>query len=291
MLCPPGMVNHNIVFAETKTTYAYFPSARISPWTILNQANPPMKKLSKRAIASRANGKLSHGPVSVSGKLRTSANSTSHGILANNLILDGESKEIFALLHQEYIDRIKPTDGIEISLVEELAAITWRQRRLLAIETNLFNEAAARHADTIASAFSDLSRGPELHLIDRYESRLHRMFQRTLKNIQLIRQIPKISEIHELPNEPRSEQHLVESERYPKTSIVKGGAGFSLLPTEPPVPFQQRPIALPPPANPKIIEFPNEPRLAQPPVKSTASPRTFTSNCPPWQPDRLTRIA
>jgi hypothetical protein len=318
-----------------------------------------MQKLSKRTIASRANGKLSHGPVSVTGKLRASANSVRHGLLANSLVLDDESKEVFALLHQQYIDRINPTDGIEISLVEELAAIAWRRRRLLAIETNLFNEAAASRveADVTAAAFSDLSRGPELHLIDRYESRLHRMFQRTLKNIQLIRQIeytepsageltqlPESTEIHELPNEPRSEQLPVELASYPTTSITdsaqnKGGGDFSiyglgpsprsetdglevartsvcarrslleinklqsgllesLLATEPAVAFQQSPT-VPPPTNPKIIEFPNEPRFAQPSVESTASPTTSNPDPnPAWPPfehtpatGRLTRVA
>ena len=203
-----------------------------------NQANTPMKKLTKRTIASRANGKLSPGPTSAAGKLRASANSTRHGLLADNLVLDGESKEVFAVLHQQYIDRFNPTDGIEVALVEDLAATTWRQHRLLVIESTLLNQAAVRQPGNdfvpcLAGAFSELSRGPELHLIDRYESRLHRQFQRTLKNIQLIREIERTepssgeltqlppeatAEIDELPNGPRSEQPPAESAAYPTTS-------------------------------------------------------------------------
>jgi hypothetical protein len=81
-----------------------------------------------------------------------------------------------------------------ISLVEELASTVWRQRRLVAIETRMFNDAAAKRPEQtqvgrITGAFSDLSRGTEMRLLDRYESRLHRMVQRTLKNIQLLRQL------------------------------------------------------------------------------------------------------
>jgi hypothetical protein len=227
-----------------------------------------MQKLSKRALASRDNGKLSHGPTTTAGKLRASANSTRHGMLARCILIEGEGADTFALLHQQYIDRINPTDGIEISLVEELAATVWRQRRLWRLETDLINEAARKHTgpgDRITGAFSALSRGPELHLIDRYESRLQRSFQRTLKNLQLLREIerPDDPEIAELPNEPRSEQPPVESEAYAPTS---GGEDFSLLPTGPQVP--------PPSTIPQIPELPSEPRSEQPVLESAAYPTT-----------------
>ncbi len=291
-----------------------------------------MRKLSKRTLASRANGKLSRGPVTPAGLLRASANSTRHGMLSENLVLDDESKDLFALLHQQFIDRFNPTDGMEICLVEDLASTVWRQRRLVAIETHLFKEAAAKRPEPtylgrIGGAFSDLCRTPEMHLLDRYESRLHRMFQRTLKNLELLRQIehtdpstgeltqlpvevtgipdtdcgapapgavftpgehlPDATEIRELPNEPSGEQPPVESTAHPATSITdpmpenaeglntKGGADFSLLPTElevpsqhsPEVPQQEAPPAPPAPTT-EIHELPNEPTSAHPKEKS-----------------------
>jgi hypothetical protein len=282
-----------------------------------------MRKLSKRTLASRANGKLSRGPVTPAGLLRSSANSTRHALLAENLVLNDESKDLFALLHQQFIDRLNPTDGMEICLVEELASTVWRQRRLVAIETHLFKEAAAKRPEPtylgrIGGAFSDLCRMPDMHLLDRYESRLHRMFQRTLKNLELLRRIehtgPSTGELThlptevtgipdtpadpvtpELPNEPSGEQPPVESASYRITSIAdskpdnaedldidnaedfkkKGGADFSLLPTEPQVPFQPAPTVplqqspkIPPtsPTN-QIHEIPNEPRSPEPPCR------------------------
>jgi hypothetical protein len=82
----------------------------------------------------------------------TAANSTR--LLAKNLMLNDESKGVFALLHQQYIDRINPTDAIEITPIAELAATVWRQRRLLAFETNLFNPAAANAQRRLLSAAS-----------------------------------------------------------------------------------------------------------------------------------------
>ena len=118
----------------------------------------------------------------------------------------------------------------------------------------------------------------------------------------------------EFPNEPRSTHPPMESASYPTTSITgpepenaedlnaKGGADFSLLPTEPQVPLQQSPAvpfrqspASPPPANRKIIEFPNEPRFAHPPIESTASPATSNPACSPFEhaaaTGRHTRVA
>ncbi len=264
-----------------------------------------MRKLSKRILASRANGKLSRGPVTPAGLLRASANSTRHGLLAENLVLDEESKDFFALLHQQFIDRLNPADGVEVCLVEELASIVWRQRRLMAIETHLFKKAAARRPDQaylhrLGSAFSELAHTPEMHLLDRYESRLHRMFQRSLKNLQLLREIehtdPSTGELTqlpaevtgipdvpaELPNEPRSEQPPVESAEYPTTSAAnnaenldtEGGADFSLLPTGPAVPPQEAPMVPPAPPTTETHELPNEPRSGQPPTESTIYPTT-----------------
>jgi hypothetical protein len=275
-----------------------------------------MRKLSKRTIASRANGKLSHGPVTPAGLLRASANSTRHGILSKSVLVGGEDAEIFALLHQQYIDRINPTDGIEISLVEELTATVWRQRRLMAIETDLLNDAAKKHTGPgcrIAAAFAELSRGPELHLIDRYESRLHRMFQRTLKNIQLIREIehthPSAGELTqlphletkvptpesiELPNEPKCEQLPVESEAYPATLNPQSEPAAESAPGEearpqPSLQLLQRPSTstvhelLSEPkseesslesATGEMHELPNEPRSEQPGSESANYPPT-----------------
>jgi hypothetical protein len=203
------------------------------------QITPTMNKLSKRAIASRANGKLSQGPKSAEAKLRSSNNSIRHGLLANCVLIKDESRESFTLLLDQHLEKLNPADQVEYGMVEEMAATIWRMRRLWAIETNLLTDGIAKRTESnpmsrLSGAFSDLSRGTELHLIDRYEARLNRMYQRALKNFHLLRQFSNSDdqpdsgtdpegldaspEIHELPNEPRSEQPPIESAGYPTTS-------------------------------------------------------------------------
>jgi hypothetical protein len=59
--------------------------------------------------------------------------------------------------------------------------------------------------------FAELFRHPEPHLIDRDESRLNRTFQRTLKNIELLRQIESTGQLTQL-------RHRETKARAPKTA-------------------------------------------------------------------------
>ncbi len=73
-----------------------------------------------------------------------------------------------------------------------MAAAYWRQRRAWAIETRLLDDAVqARASDDelgrICAAYRELSTSPDLRSIQRYETRLHRIFQRALYNLLLLR--------------------------------------------------------------------------------------------------------
>ena len=92
-----------------------------------------------RINASRANGRLSKGPVTAVGKLRSSQNAVRHGLLARCLVLGDESPEAFQSLLAAYIDRLQPADALELDMVEEMVAAIWRLRRSWAIETHMMD--------------------------------------------------------------------------------------------------------------------------------------------------------
>jgi hypothetical protein len=88
-------------------------------------------------------------------------------------------------------------DEVERSLVEEMAVCHWRIRRGWAIETELWKQGIDRQPPVasapaevarMAAAFTDLAQTPQLGLLNRHESRLHRMFQPALKNLQTLRE-------------------------------------------------------------------------------------------------------
>jgi hypothetical protein len=180
-------------------------------------------QLSKRAIASRANGALSRGPKTEGGKRRSSANSLRHGLLAKCVVLRNESQETFAQHLDQHLQKLNPADDVEQGVVEEMAAAAWRLRRLWSIETTLLDKCVEKRPESgdrarIAAAFAELSSSNELHLLDRYEARLHRMYQRSLHNLLVLREfdspVETSGEITPLPNEPSSDQERLEQESF-----------------------------------------------------------------------------
>jgi hypothetical protein len=154
----------------------------------------------RQIAAARANGRRSKGPVTASGKLRSSQNALSHGLLARCLVLDDESPEAFQTVLAHHIQRLQPVDSLELGLVEEMVAAWWRTRRSWAIETQMLCEAAGDPAspsapiNRIAAAFKGLAASTALPLMHRYETRLHMIYQRALHNLLLLRAA--------VPNEP-----------------------------------------------------------------------------------------
>ena len=128
-----------------------------------------------------------------------------HGLLAKCIVIGNESAERFDALFTSFLERFGPLDDVEAGLVEEMAAAFWRTRRAWAIESRLLdnsleNQPAGDELRRLAAAFSESVARPELGLLHRYETRLHRIFQRSLYNLLLLRDA--------LPDEPRMEPKL-----------------------------------------------------------------------------------
>lgn len=176
-------------------------------------------RTAKQAAASRLNGSRSRGPKTPEGKRRISINARRHGLLSKCVVLDHECAEDFGLLLQQHVDKLQPTEDIEFSAIEEMTASVWRLRRIWAIEKRLFEKTMDSMAnltaigavpdrgqgDRMASAFSRLAQGPELHLLGRYESRLHNMYQRALNNFLRLREIVPDASRHAAPELAASE--------------------------------------------------------------------------------------
>jgi hypothetical protein len=148
-------------------------------------------------------------------------------MLASTLVLKNECAETFCSLLSQYEDRIRPRDGVEHSLVEDLVASCWRLRRGMAIETALLNSSLGNQPPgdemaRLAAAFSALAASPDLALLSRYETRLHRMFQRGLANLYLLRSGVLSPPENFLPDEPNPENE--HSARLPPASLSEDRA-------------------------------------------------------------------
>jgi hypothetical protein len=102
--------------------------------------------------ANRRNAQHSTGPKTPEGKAASSLNATKYGILARQLIVQGqniqESSEEFQNFWTEYHEHLTPVGPLEEMLVDQIVAINWRMRRVRAAESAeiaLSVDAGCRH--------------------------------------------------------------------------------------------------------------------------------------------------
>ena len=166
----------------------------------INQPNNVAK-----SDTARANGAMSHGPVTPEGRARSSCNSLRHGLTAEAVVLGTESHEQFQFLLDSFLDRFQPADGVELELVEAMAAARWRLRRLLAIETRILEIETLRRGDSLDREFKPIDDTDRLahgfqHVADndrslmvltRYEATLNRTFDRALKQLTQLQSAPR----------------------------------------------------------------------------------------------------
>jgi hypothetical protein len=163
---------------------------------------------------ARANGAKSRGPVTPEGRAASSRNSLRHGFTTRSVVLPTESQEDFQSLLDSYTHQFRPQGGVEMDLVQTMAAARWRLRRLCTIETALLNNEMTRNSKDIKRAYhspDDLARlawvfrdlanhGQSLALLMRYEGTLNRSYDRAFKQLLLLQaHRPR-------PNEPKPAQ-------------------------------------------------------------------------------------
>src|SRR5271169_6482102 len=101
----------------------------------MTQANPTSPR---KAQSNRRNASKSTGPRTARGKSWSRLNALKHGILASQAVLTttegrAERKAFEELVSGLTLD-FRPAGTFEQSLVQQIAACIWRQRRLLMFE-------------------------------------------------------------------------------------------------------------------------------------------------------------
>jgi hypothetical protein len=96
--------------------------------------------------ANRKNANRSTGPRTQAGKDRSSQNAVTHGLLAQDVILDNENEHLFVERRDAILADLNPVGELEQVLVERIVVCEWRLRRLRQIETSVFQYQAFDHA-------------------------------------------------------------------------------------------------------------------------------------------------
>src|SRR3984893_16016479 len=170
-----------------------------------------------KSATSRANGAKSHGPTTTEGKEKSSRNALDHGFTAKKtILLECENQDQFNTMLGDYTATYQPGSAVEEDLVSEMVACRWRMQRLRLIETALIDSEMDRELPEgetpedpgyqLAFAFRRLvDESHAISLASRYESRLHRIHERshrTLRELQQTRRDQTSDPVPPIPVQP-----------------------------------------------------------------------------------------
>jgi hypothetical protein len=108
------------------------PVSEQSPFAVKRDSSQNAPSAGPRGIATLP--RKTGGPTSMKGKEKSRCNAIKHGIFAKVVLLENESMPQFDALLQGFRDDLQPKGTLEDVLVEKLAALIWRYRRMLVAE-------------------------------------------------------------------------------------------------------------------------------------------------------------
>ena len=100
--------------------------------------------------ANQANAQLSTGPVTPEGKAAASRNAIRHGLTAKSSMLAGDDPEEYRKHCQVFFNRFAHRDEIEKAVIQDIADIEWKLKRIPAIESAILDSGDVRGLATIS---------------------------------------------------------------------------------------------------------------------------------------------
>lgn len=121
------------------------------------------------------------GPTSIEGKARSAQNAITHGLRAASVVVPGESAEEWIAHRDGVVAALSPANALEQSLVERVAEITWRMRRVAPAEA----AGITKHVRMFSSDEGATVTTREAVL--RYETHLSRQLALTIATLERVR--------------------------------------------------------------------------------------------------------
>jgi hypothetical protein len=94
----------------------------------------------RQAEANRLNGLKSTGPRTSAGKAVVALNAMKHGLLSRESLVKGESEAELVDFGKRLRAQLAPAGELELLLADRIVSTAWRLRRLVSVETKLFNK-------------------------------------------------------------------------------------------------------------------------------------------------------
>jgi hypothetical protein len=142
----------------------------------------------KQQVANRQNAQKSTGPKTPAGKAVVVLNAMKHRLLSRHVYLPDEDEAALIELGKRLRAHLHPVGEFEVLLVDRIVTATWRLRRVLAMETSLFEAYRAEgvHSGTPVSLGDVVRRdhGDRLTRVLRYETTIERGLYKALHELQ-----------------------------------------------------------------------------------------------------------
>ena len=128
--------------------------------------------------ANQMNAQLSTGPVSQSGKAKSSLNAVKSGLTGRTVLLPSEDAALYQAHVAAFVEHYTPVGDEECKLVQSLADTEWRLLRIPALEMGIY----AIGRLEFAGLFPDEDEAVRKHLI---EAQVFLAYQRQLNNLSI----------------------------------------------------------------------------------------------------------
>jgi hypothetical protein len=131
-----------------------------------------------QAAANRLNALKSTGPRTRAGKAAVALNGIKHGLLSRESLVRGESEADLVDFGKRIRAQLSPVGELELLLVDRVVSTAWRLRRLVSVETLLYDR-----EDKLEDAFNSYGR-EKMAVLSRYEVTLERSLYKALHELQ-----------------------------------------------------------------------------------------------------------
>jgi hypothetical protein len=132
----------------------------------------------RQAEANRQNATKSTGPRTPAGKAAVALNGIKHGLLSRECLLKGESETELVAFGKRLRAKLAPVGELELLFADRVISTAWRLRRLVAVETMVFNR-----EHSVDYAFNNSGR-EKMGVLSRYEVTLERSLYKALHELQ-----------------------------------------------------------------------------------------------------------
>ena len=192
--------------------------------------------------ANRRNAQASTGPRTAEGKARVAQNGLKHGLCSERVVLPGEDPEGLAALVEDLVALWRPANAMELALLREYAAATWRLGRIPGLEAGLLEAGWPEdegpedvHPEVWGMGQSFVARGKEIARLSLHEGRIARERERARKELAALQAARRErereqGEAERQEQEPSAELALDSQRRQPVAAASPGLAPSSFVP-------------------------------------------------------------